>query len=378
MFDTVQMGNRIKELRKKHGLTQQAFSEKLHVSFQAVSNWERGIAPPDLENLLRIATFFGVLADDLLRSSPERLLLGIDGGGTKTEFAVTSPDGHVLTRFTLGRSNPNDIGFKNASETISEGIQKALIDFPSVTAVFGGIAGLSGGDYKKQMTQHLKKRFPTLKIQLETDSANLFAMDNKADMIVISGTGSVVFVRDKEKYTRLGGWGYLFDNAGSAYDIGRDAVSIVLTEEDFKESPGLIGELLRKELQVSRLWDAIDKLYDGGKPYIAALSKIVFEAYKKGDLKAYQIIERSAKHLGELINLGIKKYNAKPIVIAGGGIFDNYSHILLPHLKKYTEAQIVISGLPPVYGACRKCREILGGEISQSFYENFKESYGGQ
>ena len=67
MVDTKCIGNRIKALRLERGMTQNSFAEVLGVSFQAVSNWERGVAPPDLDNLVRVAAFFGVTVDDLLR-----------------------------------------------------------------------------------------------------------------------------------------------------------------------------------------------------------------------------------------------------------------------------------------------------------------------
>ena len=100
MLDTKALGTKIKELRCARGLTQGAFAEELHVSFQAVSNWERGIAPPELDNLLRIAAYFNVLVDDLIRTqSSDTVIIGIDGGGTKTEFAVCKTDGTVLKSF---------------------------------------------------------------------------------------------------------------------------------------------------------------------------------------------------------------------------------------------------------------------------------------
>ena len=132
MLDTKLLGVRIKELRLARGLTQNAFAEKMHVSFQAVSNWERGIAPPDLENLINIAAFFKVLTDDLLRPVGDALHLGIDGGGTKTEFAVVSSDGSVICKFSKGSSNPNDVGFPEALNVISDGIREAIIKFPSI------------------------------------------------------------------------------------------------------------------------------------------------------------------------------------------------------------------------------------------------------
>ena len=98
MVDLKALGCRIKKLRQEKGLTQGEFAEIMLVSFQAVSNWERGIAPPDLENLMRISSYFGILIDELLRPDIGDLFLGIDGGGTKTEFSVVSPDGNVLLR----------------------------------------------------------------------------------------------------------------------------------------------------------------------------------------------------------------------------------------------------------------------------------------
>ena len=56
------------ELRRKAGLSQEEFAEKLSVSRQAVSKWERGEAYPDTENLIMISNMFGVTIDELLKS----------------------------------------------------------------------------------------------------------------------------------------------------------------------------------------------------------------------------------------------------------------------------------------------------------------------
>ena len=53
-MDVKLIGTRIKDLRLEKGITQGALAKALMVSYQAVSNWERGIAAPDLENIIRI------------------------------------------------------------------------------------------------------------------------------------------------------------------------------------------------------------------------------------------------------------------------------------------------------------------------------------
>ena len=57
---------RLVELRKQHGLSQEALAERLYVSRQAVSKWERGEASPDTDNLIALAQLYGVSLDELL------------------------------------------------------------------------------------------------------------------------------------------------------------------------------------------------------------------------------------------------------------------------------------------------------------------------
>ena len=377
MLDINILGTRIKELRKQRGLTQNAFAEALHVSFQAVSNWERGIAPPELENLINIAAFFGVLVDDLLHPRNDDLFLGIDGGGTKTEFLLVNADGYVQKRLVKNGCNPNDIGYSKMSSLLLDGIGDILIEFQSIKAVFCGIAGISTGNYANRLYDEFKKHYPEINVQIKNDSFNLFALEKNADMAVISGTGSVVFVKDGDSYKRLGGWGYLLDSAGSAYDIGREALRRALREEDMKEPPSLMCRLLRKKLDTVTVWEHINTVYNKGKPYIAGLAAVVFEAYRQGDKNAKQIIDQNAMALAELLNAGIRLYGASPIAIASGGILEHYGKIMIPHIEKYSSAKLIVKDLPPIYGACRNAYAMVSDKIPDDFYENFKSTYGG-
>ena len=71
MFSTVAVGKKISTLRKAHNMTQMALADQLGVSYQAVSNWERGNSMPDISKLPELAAIFGVTIDELLGvSSP--------------------------------------------------------------------------------------------------------------------------------------------------------------------------------------------------------------------------------------------------------------------------------------------------------------------
>lgn len=71
MFETMQVAKKIKELRIKKNMTQMNLADAIGVSFQAVSNWERGNAMPDISKLGELADIFGCSIDDLLGESRE-------------------------------------------------------------------------------------------------------------------------------------------------------------------------------------------------------------------------------------------------------------------------------------------------------------------
>lgn len=60
------LGEKIQELRKKQGISQDALAEQLEVSRQAVSKWERDEAVPETDKIIRLARLFGVTTDYLL------------------------------------------------------------------------------------------------------------------------------------------------------------------------------------------------------------------------------------------------------------------------------------------------------------------------
>ena len=68
----MKLSNKLIDLRKEKGWSQEDFAEKLDVSRQAISRWENGSALPDAQNILRISKLFDVSADYLLNDDCER------------------------------------------------------------------------------------------------------------------------------------------------------------------------------------------------------------------------------------------------------------------------------------------------------------------
>ena len=90
----------LRQLRKSRGLTQGQLAQKLFVSTQAVSKWERGESSPDITHIRTLTQLLQVSADALLgiAANGQKALLAVDGGGTKTEFVLITPEGQLLDR----------------------------------------------------------------------------------------------------------------------------------------------------------------------------------------------------------------------------------------------------------------------------------------
>lgn len=63
----IQIANRLLELRKAHGLSQEQLADSLGISRQAVSKWERAEASPDTDNLICLAKLYNISLDSLLQ-----------------------------------------------------------------------------------------------------------------------------------------------------------------------------------------------------------------------------------------------------------------------------------------------------------------------
>ena len=68
---TQEIADRLTQIRKEKGMSQEELAEKLGVSRQAVSKWERAESAPDTDNLIALAKLYGVTLDELLNADTE-------------------------------------------------------------------------------------------------------------------------------------------------------------------------------------------------------------------------------------------------------------------------------------------------------------------
>lgn len=378
MFDIMTMAENIKEYRSRKGLNQYDFAERLGISPQAVSKWECGQACPSIENLCAISEILGVSIDTLIgeKNDSERMMIGIDGGGTKTEFILFSESGRIQNRIVLDGCNPNTVGMESAMDVLKLGIDTLMKIEKKVYGIFVGAAGLDSGNNTSQIKTMLKEKYPNVKIQCENDIFNVIACGRNLDQCTaaICGTGMIIYANQNGNLRRFGGRGYLLDKGGSGYHIGRDAICAALDAREGLGEYSILTDLVEEKLG-NRVWENIQDIYSKNQSYIASFTPCVFKAYENGDDIAKQILEHNADCLAELINFAVKNCNVGKYVVASGGILrqkNSFCEMVKDRLD--TEIELDIPDYPPVYGACIMCCRLCGIDTKQ-IEERFMMSY---
>lgn len=292
--------------------------------------------------------------------------IGLDGGGTKTEGVLVDREGHVLARRVVGPSNPNDCGVETSVRVIA-GLARELAEMAGVplTACFL-FAGIAGSLNHKE---DLMMRLETLcggRVAVDSDMVNLLSAElaDRDGACVISGTGSACFLRLGGELTRIGGWGYLLDSAGSGYDMGRQALEAALRAYDGRGPETALTADLAERLGAP-VQDALSRLYGEGRPLIASLAPAVFEAAADGDAVAGAILDRNAAALAEIITTAWRLYRTgqgttspveRPMPVAlDGGAFRRSDPLLrtavLGHIPPDVPVELALAVHPVIWGA---------------------------
>lgn len=120
----IETANRLLEYRKKAGFSQEELAEKIGVSRQAVSKWERSEASPDTDNLVMLAELYGVSLDEMLGLKPAKSEESEETLPEKDEVHVSFKDGiHVNSK----DGDKVNISFKEGIHVVSKGDEKVHI-----------------------------------------------------------------------------------------------------------------------------------------------------------------------------------------------------------------------------------------------------------
>lgn len=344
----------LKAARKAAELTQRELAEKIGYSEKSVSKWESGntVAPGAM--LPEIARVLCTDIDSLFALNGEaEFFLGIDGGGTKTEFVLADKNGRETKRITLTAANPVDIGIDGCIDLLRRGIYGVCgMTLIRKTSLYAGIAGGSVGDNAEKIKKALKP-LGFLSVGVGSDIVTAYAagLGSSDGISVIMGTGSVVYAKCKGESFRMGGYGYIFGDPGSGFDIGRDGIIASLKAEEGREKDTVLLKKIKKKYN-SDVFSALPIFYRDGRREIASVAPLVFEAEAEGDTTAKEILENNMRKLADRINTAAKEFDGETRAVLSGSIsrqFETVKKYLLPHTDK--KVRVELSLRTPVEGA---------------------------
>ena len=318
--------------RKEMGMSQKQLAFKIGFSEKTVSKWESGKAMPSLEVFAQLCNILGWDSREALNPNRDVYYLGIDGGGTKTAFLLCDKENRVVETYTCGGCNPYEMGIERTKAVLKEGIAHVCKNIPySFIRVFAGIAGGRLEAHRQSLSQFLNT-FGFYAYDVGNDNDNLIsvALGGQDGITVIMGTGFCIYQVLNGKKTQIGGFGYLFDEGGSGYHFGRDALSAMFAHFDGNGTPTVLSQMIEEKTGMSPR-ELLPKLYKEEKRYIASFSPLVFQAQKQNDPVAQKIVKRNLSAVATRLLLAQKGFpEGKINVVFAGGL--TKEETLLPQL----------------------------------------------
>ena len=303
------------------------------------------------------------------------IVIGVDGGGTKTRVVVADERGQQLGSADGPGSAVRPGEADRSADVIIVTTREALASCemthvtPKVLCV--GVAGVGREPDRQALWQALMARDVADEVVVHADAAIALddAFGDGAGILLIAGTGSVAFGRGPTgSGSRCGGWGPVCGDEGSGAWIGRRALSIVTASSDEREpSTALVGAILTAA-QVDDVHGLIGWASAATPADLATLAPIVASVADAGDLRANSLLSMASEelvlHVRTLARQLFGDERASiPVAFAGG--------LLSPGapLRKRVEhrmktavpgAQLRSEEVVPVRGAVRGALRYLG------------------
>jgi glucosamine kinase len=298
----------------------------------------------------------------------QSLVVGIDGGGTKTRALLADEHGKTLGEAVGPGSaaRPNEI--EQSAGVIAGVVRDVLEDAdasdqkPRVLCV--GVAGAGRESERQSLYEALASHDIADEIVVQTDFAVALedAFGDGPGVLLIAGTGSSAFGRGPAGSTaRCGGWGPVIGDEGGGAWIGRRALSVVSAAADGREPETALTGAILTAAEVSEASELIRWAADATPGKLATLAPVVISVADAGDLRANSIVSMAVEELALHVRALARQLFADerasvPVAFTGGLLTKgtSYRKRLEHRLKTAVPgAQIHAEDVDPARGAVR-------------------------
>jgi glucosamine kinase len=308
----------------------------------------------------------------------EDVVLGIDGGGSKTLVALVDRSGRVIRTARSGGSNPVD------NPAWRRELEAALAPFAMTSNVvaataalpaYGEVAAISAAQ-DEAVAWALGSR--PRSILNDVDAAQIGAFAGDPGILILSGTGSMAWARDaKGRSHRVGGWGDVLGDEGSGFWIGRRILGVVTQSIDGRAPTSALVEALFANLglDLANPSNGIEGWVSGlshNRSAIAALAPLATRLAEAGDGQARSIIDAAANELARHVK-AIERHVGRdaPWSYAGGTFASPY---LLAAVTERIGRPPVAPRLPPIGGALLAAARLADWPTDNAWIERLRAS----
>lgn len=251
-----------------------------------------------------------------------KYVIGVDCGGTKTEAsAYEVNDGKLLQTATAGFGNLL-VDYSKAVANIKQAVDSLLQSLGEADCqmIVMGIAGIDSGGFKKKMAEEFSY-LPTEPVFLNDAQLALYAILKGRDGVVVTaGTGSIMLGLAHHCWYRVGGWGHILGDEGSAFDIAKKAIQYVLNEYDTGEEMSAFSKEILTFYNADDVFSLAKKVYQVDKGEIASAAQQI-GTMASDYSQAQTLLETAGETLAEKVLQLINKspLAGKPVSIGLNG-----------------------------------------------------------
>jgi N-acetylglucosamine kinase-like BadF-type ATPase len=306
------------------------------------------------------------------RPPVQPLVLGLDGGNTKTVAIVAGVDGTVLGS---GRSGCGDIYATTVNAALAE--VEAAIDGALREAggsrddVVAAGCSLAGADWPEDfdlLEAEMRRRLPRLsQIVIVNDAIGALraGTPDGQGAAVVCGTGSAIGARSRGQTWHASFWG----EDGGAVTIGRAALRVMMRADLEIDPPVAFTGRALERLEVPTVAALVHRatMRGSSRTLLGALAPIVLDAADAGDPAACEIMTKIGRVLGEYAAVAVRRVGldtaAFPLVLAGG-VFLHRSPILRDEIARAVPGgRLIETEFEPVVGALLLAFDRLEGGV---------------